>query len=147
MKYPPLLAVIFVAASAAAQSPRATARESTRTFATYPYDDPNPHPIVGRIYPYFRFDGFTDSARARGWKTVELENQYLKVLILPEIGGKIWAAIEKKSNRSFIYSNSVVKFRDIAMRGPWTSGGIEANYGIIGHTPTVASPVDFRVHC
>ena len=145
MKCHPLLAVVLVATPAAAQSPHATARESTRTFPTYPYDDPNPHPIVGRIYPYFRFDGFTDSARAKGWKTVELENQYLKILILPEIGGKIWAAIEKKSNRSFIYSNSVVKFRDIAMRGPWTSGGIEANYGIIGHTPTVASPVDYLV--
>ena len=122
MRYPLLMASALVATTAAAQAPRATVRESTRTFTTYPYSDPNPHPIVGRIYPYFRFDGFTDSARAQSWKTVELENQYLKVLILPEIGGKIWAAIEKKSDRSFIYFNSVVKFRDIAMRGPWTSG-------------------------
>jgi hypothetical protein len=36
-----------------------------------------------------------------------------------------------------------VKFRDVAMRGPWTSGGIEANYGIIGHTPNCATPVDY----
>ena len=146
MRYSTCLALVLMAAPAlAAQSPRATARESARTFTTYPYSDPNPHPIVGRIYPYFRFDGYTDSARSQSWKTVELENQYLKVLILPQIGGKIWAAIEKKSNRSFIYFNSVVKFRDIAMRGPWTSGGIEANYGIIGHTPTVAGPVDYLI--
>ena len=55
--------------------------------------------------------------------------------VLPEIGGKIWSAVEKSTGRSFIYDNHVVKFRDIAMRGPWTSGGIEPNYGIIGHTP------------
>lgn len=136
---------VSVPTPSAAQMTRAVARESTREFTTYPYDDPNPHPIVGRIYPYFRFDGFSDSGRVQRWKTVELENRYIRVLILPEIGGKIWAAIEKKSDRSFVYFNSVVKFRDIAMRGPWTSGGIEANYGIIGHTPTVASPVDYVV--
>ena len=80
----------------------------------------------------------------REWQVVELENAYLKVTVLPEIGGKIWSAIEKSTGRSFIYDNHVVKFRDIAMRGPWTSGGIEANYGIIGHTPNCATPVDYR---
>ncbi len=145
--------LVMIAAAGASRAARAqvapgagaTVRESTRVFTTYPYSDPNPHPIVGRIYPYFRFDGFTDTGRPKTWKTIELENRYLKLIILPEIGGKIWAAIEKKSNRSFIYFNSVVKFRDIAMRGPWTSGGIEANYGIIGHTPTVAGPVDYYI--
>ena len=39
----------------------------------------------------------------------------------------------------------MVKFRDVAMRGPWTSGGLEANYGIIGHTPNCATPVDYVV--
>jgi hypothetical protein len=65
------------------------------------------------------------------------------VTVLPEIGGKIWSAVEKSTGRSFIYENHVVKFRDIAMRGPWTSGGIEPNYGIIGHTPNCATPVDY----
>ncbi len=62
---------------------------------------------------------------------------------MPEVGGKIWSAIEKSTGRSFIYDNHVVKFRDIALRGPWTSGGIEPNYGIIGHTPNCATPVDY----
>src|SRR5258706_473234 len=43
----------------------------------------------------------------------------------------------------FLYYNHTIKFRDVAMRGPWTSGGIEANYGIIGHTPNCATPVDY----
>lgn len=49
----------------------------------------------------------------------------------------------KFTGRDFIYNNQVVKFRDVAMRGPWTSGGIEANYGIVGHTPNCATPVDY----
>ena len=101
--------------------------------------------MVGRIYPYYRFDGYTNAPVDREWTVVELENAYLKVWVLPDIGGKIWAAFEKSTGKSFIYYNQVVKFRDIAMRGPWTSGGIEANYGIVGHTPNCATPVDYVV--
>ena len=120
--------------------------EYNKAFTTYPFSDPNPIPDPSsKIYPYFRFDGFTDKPVQKEWKVVELENDFLKVMILPEVGGKIWAAIEKSTGKSFIYYNHVVKFRDVAMRGPWTSGGIEANYGIIGHTPNCATPVDYLV--
>jgi Tfp pilus assembly protein PilF len=121
----------------------ASVREYKKTFRTYPFSDPNPLPVFERIYPYFRFDRYTSDPVDRAWTVVELENRYLRVQLLPEIGGKIWTAIDKTSGRAFIYDNHVVKFRDIAMRGPWTSGGIEANYGIIGHTPNVATPVDY----
>ncbi len=120
-----------------------TVKEYKKTFTTYPYSDPDPVPDFSKIYPYFRFDGFTDKPVQKEWKVVELENDFIKVMILPEVGGKIWAAIEKSTNQPFIYYNHVIKFRDVAMRGPWTSGGIEANYGIIGHTPNCASPVDY----
>ncbi|MBK7351878.1 MAG: DUF5107 domain-containing protein [Gemmatimonadetes bacterium] len=136
------LLALLLPAVLTAQDP-ATIRETTREYPTYPFSDPNPIPVVGRIYPYFRFDGFARTAVPRKWKVVELENAYLRVTILPEIGGKIWDAVDKRSGRSFLYHNHAVKFRDIAMRGPWTSGGIEANYGIIGHTPNVATPVDY----
>jgi len=122
---------------------KATIREYTKVFKSYPFSDPDPVPEVGRIYPYYRFDGYTNSPVQKEWKVVELENNYIKVMILPEIGGKIWAAIEKTTGKPFIYYNHVVKFRDVAMRGPWTSGGIEPNYGIIGHTPNCATPVDY----
>jgi predicted Zn-dependent protease len=125
-----------------AQQP-ATVREYMQSFPTYAFSDPSPIPLLSPVYPYSRFDGFTDKAEQRQWKIVELQNDYIKVLITPEIGGKIWAAIEKRSGRPFIYYNHTVKFRDVAMRGPWTSGGLEANYGIIGHTPNCATPVDY----
>ena len=123
----------------------AVAQEYERAFPTYPYSDPDPVPTMSKFYPYFRYDGFTDSAVQKKWKVVELSNDYVQLLILPEIGGKVWAAIEKSTGKSFIYFNHVVKFRDVAMRGPWTSGGMEPNYGIMGHTPNCFSPVDYLV--
>ena len=126
-----------------AQSQTAKVKEYEQVFTTYPYSDPNPIPVLTSLYPYFRYDGFTDKPVQKSWKVVELENDYIKVMILPEVGGKIWTAIEKSTNRPFIYYNHAVKFRDLGMRGPYTSGGLELNYGIIGHTPNCATPVDY----
>ncbi len=110
---------------------------------TYPFGDPNPMANIGRIYPYFRFDGYSAKSSDLEWKTVVLENPYIKLWVFPEIGGKLWGAVEKSTQKEFIYFNKVVKFRNIAMRGPWTSGGVEFNFGLIGHAPTTASPVDY----
>ena len=126
-----------------AQDKPAAIRESTKAFTTYNFSDPNPIAEMAKIYPYYRFDGYTNTPAKKEWKIVELENDYIKVMVLPEIGGKIWTAWEKSTGKPFIYYNQVVKFRDVAMRGPWTSGGIEANYGIIGHTPNCATPMDY----
>ncbi|QEM10898.1 DUF5107 domain-containing protein [Mucilaginibacter rubeus] len=121
----------------------ASIREYTKAITTYPFSDPNPIPAFTNIYPYFRYDGFTDKPVQKEWKIVELENEYIRLTILPQIGGKIWSAVEKSTSKPIVYENHVVKFRDIAMRGPWTSGGIEPNYGIIGHTPNSVTPVDY----
>src|SRR5690606_5560705 len=143
MKYSILLVLSLVFSGAVAQYKAATIKEGTQTFPTYGFSDPNPIPEFGRIYPYFRFDGYEHRATPKTWKTVELENEFIKVLILPEVGGKIWTAWDKSTGKPFLYYNQVVKFRNVAMRGPWTSGGIEANYGIIGHTPNCSTPVDY----
>lgn len=127
----------------ASTAQNAVVRETTQTLTTYPFSDPDPVPKPGRIYPYFRYDGYTDKPVLKDWKFIELENDYIKVYITPEIGGKIWGAYEKSTNFPFIYFNHVVKFRDVAMRGAWTSGGIEINFGDIGHAPTVSAPVDY----
>jgi hypothetical protein len=143
MLLPLLVALLAAAPPVVAPAERATVREYRKTLRTYPFSDPDPVPTFGRIYPYFRFDGYTDRPVDREWTVVELENRWLRVTVMPEIGGKIWSAVEKSTGRSFLYANSVVKFRDVAMRGPWTSGGVEPNYGIIGHTPNCATPVDY----
>ncbi len=112
---------------------------------TYSFGDPDPVPNAGMLYPYWRFDGFTTKGEPRTWKMVVLENDYLRVKIFPQIGGKIWSVFDKTSGKEMFYDNDAVKFRDISMRGPWTSGGIEFNYGVIGHAPSCASDVDFKV--
>lgn len=112
---------------------------------TYGYSDPDPVPRTGRIYPYHRYQSFALEGEDRPWKMVVLENDFLRVKIFPQIGGKIWSVYDKKSSHELFYDNPVVKFRDISLRGPWTSGGIEFNYGIIGHAPSCSSPVDYKV--
>ncbi len=123
---------------------QAVVTETVETVKTYPFSDPDPVADPSDLfYPYFRFDGFSAKGIDRQWKVVSLENDYIKLTLFPEIGGKIWGAVDKTTGREFIYNNHVVKFRDIAMRGPWTSGGIEFNFGIIGHAPTSSTPVDY----
>ncbi|PSL45573.1 uncharacterized protein DUF5107 [Chitinophaga niastensis] len=124
-----------------------TAQISEKQFSlqTYPFSDPDPVPEPRKIFPYFRFDGYADKGTMQDWKMVEMENDYIKLWITPEIGGKIWGAIEKSTGKAFVYYNHAVKFRDIAMRGPWTSGGIEMNFGVIGHAPTSSTPVDYLI--
>lgn len=123
---------------------KATVRETMQSMQTYPFSDPDPSADPSDLfYPYFRFDGFAAKGVQKEWKTVELENAYIRLSLFPEIGGKIWGAVDKTSDKAFIYYNHAVKFRDIAMRGPWTSGGIEFNFGIIGHAPTSSTPVDY----
>jgi len=140
--------VVFLILSAGLMSlpgQEATVREEKVTFKTYPFSDPDPAPLIGPIYPYFRFQGYSRQGRPQDWSMVRLENPYIKALVAPEIGGKVWGAVEKSTGREFIYWNPVVKFREIAMRGPWTSGGVELNFGVIGHAPTTATPVDYAI--
>ena len=121
-----------------------TVSEETVELTTYPYNDPDVTPCPENdFYPYFKYDGYAHRGEPQSWETVVLENDYVRVTVMPAIGGKIWGAVEKSSGKEFIYFNHAVKFRNIAMRGPWTSGGIELNFGIIGHAPTTAAPVDY----
>jgi hypothetical protein len=121
--------------------------EEEQEFLTYGYNDPDPVAIhlnrVEKIYPYTPFEGYSKTGTKKKWKLVKLENDYVEVYVLPEAGGKIFGAIEKSTGKEFIYRNDVIKFRNIATRGPWTSGGVEFNFGIVGHHPATSSAVDY----
>ena len=120
-------------------------KEKQLKLNTYLFSDPNPVPEFGIIYPYFRFDGYAVKGHLQEHRMIILENPYIKLWITPDIGGKIWGALEKSTGKDFIYFNHAVKFRDVAMRGPWTSGGIEFNFGAIGHAPSCSTPVDYFI--
>jgi hypothetical protein len=140
-----ILCVFLIGCRNASSLDQAAIQEKSEVIKTYPFSDPDPVPILTRsnmwgrgakLYPYFFFDRFSKTGKDQEWKVIWMENPYIKVSILPQVGGKIWGAAEKLSNKDFIYTNHVLKFREIALRGPWTSGGIEFNFGIIGHTPS-----------
>ena len=131
---------------AASSSTPARITEEIRVLETYPFSDPNPIPILAsdrRLYPYHTFEGYSNTSEPREWKVVKMENDLIEVFVLPEVGGKVWGAVVKATGHEFIYRNEVMKFRDIALRGPWTSGGVEFNFGVIGHTPATATHVDY----
>jgi tetratricopeptide (TPR) repeat protein len=77
------------------------------------------------IYPYALNDVISDEKADRPWKTVTLENEYIKLCVMPEIGGKLYYATDKSNGYNFIYKNNVVKPSNIGMLGAWVSGGIE----------------------
>jgi len=129
-----------------------SATEGYQTIKTYPYSDPNPLPamainkMVSSFYPYFMIDGYTNRGVNKKWKVVTLENNFITVTVLPEVGGKVMGAIEKTTGNEFVFQNHVMKFRAIGTRGPWTSGGIEHNFGLdLGHAPWAAAPVDYVI--
>lgn len=132
----------MVALSAAA----ASVKVGEMTLPTYMFSDPDPVPKTSAdCYPYFRYDGYTANPAPKAWKTATLESDRLRVVVTPEVGGKIWGAYDLKTGVDFIYFNHVAKFRDISMRGPWASGGIEFNFGKMGHEPYTSAPVDWCV--
>ena len=102
---------------------------------TYVVSPPDKNPIFFRgesyqgaskyIYPYGMNDVISDEKTDKAWKTVTLENEYIKLCVTPEIGGKLYYATDKSNGYNFVYKNNVVKPSNIGMLGAWVSGGIE----------------------
>ncbi len=143
-----LLIAFLVLLSQVLPGQKASITVETRDILTYPYSDPNPVPIIterrDEIFPYHSFNGYSLKGQMQKWKVIKLENDYIEVWVMPTDGGKIWGAIEKSTGKEFVYRNEVMKYRNISMRGPWTSGGIELNFGYIGHNPSTCVPVDYK---
>ena len=93
-----VLLVLSLPFSLYAQEKPAVVTEAPRVLKTYPFSDPDPLPILTtnpKIYPYHRFDGYSLEGKPQTWKTVKLENDYVEVYVLPEVGGKVWGALER----------------------------------------------------
>lgn len=94
-----------------------------------------PHPVIDKVY---------DVKENKEWVALFLENEYLKIMILPELGGRIQMAYDKTNNYHFIYYNQVIKPALVSLAGPWISGGIEFNWPQ-HHRPSTFEPVDFSI--
>ena len=98
----------------------------------------------GHIYPYPAQDKLTYVREAKTYKMLYLENKYVKIGVLPEIGGRVFYALDKTDNYKFLYSASVVKPGLVGMLGAWLDGGIEWNVPH-HHRPSVYMPVQYKL--
>ena len=85
-----------------------------------------------------------DVREKREYTLLTLENEYIELGILPELGGKIWYANDKKNGYEFFYKNNVVKPALIGVLGSWTSGGLEFNWPF-HHRASTFMPVDYYI--
>ena len=121
------------------------------TIPTYEVGKPEKNPMFlekrvyqgssGVVYPYPVIESISDEKVDKEWKAVWLENEYIKVMILPELGGRIQMAYDKIKQRHFVYYNHVIKPALVGLTGPWISGGIEFNWPQ-HHRPSTYLPVD-----
>lgn len=124
------------------------------TIPTYKIGQPEKNPMFlekrvyqgssGVVYPHPVIEHIADSKTDQEYTAVFLENEYLKIMILPELGGRIQRAYDKVKQRDFIYYNQVIKPALVGLAGPWISGGIEFNWPQ-HHRPSTYSPVDFTI--
>jgi tetratricopeptide (TPR) repeat protein len=132
---------------AEAEEPRVRAWFEDVVIPTYNLDPDDVNPRFFElentiIYPYTMQDNLTTTKTDRTYRAAFLENEYLRVMCLPEIGGRIQSVYDKRRGEEMFYHNHVIKPGLIALRGAWVSGGIEWNRGPTGHTVTSFSPVD-----
>lgn len=115
-------------------------------------EDPNPMFLEkrvyqgssGAVYPYGVIDTLTGKREVREYQAVWMENDFLRVMLLPELGGRIHSAFDKVKQRDFVYQNEVIKPALVGLLGPWISGGIEFNWPQ-HHRPTTFMPVDCTI--
>jgi tetratricopeptide (TPR) repeat protein len=123
---------------------------------TYLAGEPNRNPMFlekrvyqgssGRVYPYPVIDRISDQRVEESHPVVFLENDYLKLMVMPRFGGRIQYAYDKTNNYPFIYHNRVIKPALVGLAGPWLSGGIEFNWPQ-HHRPGTYCPVDYAIRC
>lgn len=98
----------------------------------------------GRVYPYPINENLSRVKEDKSYKMVYLENEYIKIDVLPEIGGRLWGALDKTDQYDFIYRQHVVKPALIGMLGAWLEGGIEWNFPH-HHRANAYMPVDYDI--
>lgn len=121
---------------------------------TYEMGKPEKNPIFlekrvyqgssGAVYPHPVIEKISDTRTDKEWQAIWLENDYLKIMILPELGGRVQMAYDKMKQRHFVYYNEVIKPALVGLTGPWISGGIEFNWPQ-HHRPSTYDPVDFTI--
>ncbi|MCS3443232.1 DUF5107 domain-containing protein [Microbacterium phyllosphaerae] len=121
---------------------------------TYEPDAPSTYPMYldqrvyqgssGRVYPMPFIERIASAPVRRRWNAVHIENAYLRLMILPELGGRIHVAYDKTTGYDFFYRNNVIKPALVGLTGPWMSGGVEFNWPQ-HHRPATFLPVESTI--
>jgi len=128
--------------------------EETVVIPTYPVGEKEKNPVFlekrvyqgssGVVYPHAVIEKIHDEKVDKYYRALFIENEYIRIMVLPELGGRIQMAYDKVKERHFIYYNSVIKPALVGLTGPWISGGIEFNWPQ-HHRPSTFEPVDATI--
>ncbi len=128
--------------------------EETVTIPTYRIGKPEKNPMFfekrvyqgssGKVYPYPFYEKVFDEKYDEQYRVVFLENEFIKLMVMPSFGGRIQYAYDKTNDYAFIYHNHVIKPALVGLTGPWLSGGIEFNWPQ-HHRPGTFLPVDYKL--
>src|SRR5688572_24593037 len=145
----PLLVLALLAAADPAPGP-VRAFEGHIDLPTYEEGLPDVNPPFDLFetrrlnYPYTLRENLTDTRTVARWRALFLENEYLKVTVLPDLGGHLYSCVDKATGEDLFYANTSIKKARVAHRGAWTALGIEFNFPV-SHNWVTASPVDYAL--
>jgi tetratricopeptide (TPR) repeat protein len=121
---------------------------------TYMPATPDPNPLFlekrvyqgssGRVYPLPVIDRVDTEPQVHQWKAAHIENEFIRLMILPEIGGRIQIGLDKLNGYDFFYRQNVIKPALVGLAGPWISGGVEFNWPQ-HHRPATFMPVELTI--
>lgn len=124
------------------------------TIDTYDVEPPDVYPAYldrrvyqgssGRVYPLPFYERVCAEKGPKDWQAVHLENRYIRLMVLPELGGRIHFALDKTRDYDFFYRNNVIKPALVGVTGPWLSGGVEFNWPQ-HHRPATYLPVSWTI--
>lgn len=128
--------------------------EEETLIPTYGIGEPDRNPMFlekrvyqgssGKVYPHPVIDKIEDEKKPQSYRMVILENEYVRIEIMPELGGRIYRALDKTNDYDFVYYNRVIKPALVGLAGPWISGGIEFNWPQ-HHRPNTYGPVEYKL--
>jgi len=138
-------------AKAVVNAPVVRAWSEPIVLPTYNPEPPDKNPMFlqrrvyqgssGKVYPLPFYDRISDQRQPRTWQAAYIENEFLRVMVLPELGGRIHAALDKTNGYDLLYRQESIKPALVGLAGPWISGGIEFNWPQ-HHRPATFMPCD-----
>lgn len=128
--------------------------EEETSIPTYGIGEPDRNPMFlekrvyqgssGKVYPHPVIDKIEDEKKPQSYRMVIMENEYVRIEIMPQLGGRIYRALDKTNDYDFVYYNRVIKPALVGLAGPWISGGIEFNWPQ-HHRPNTYGPVEYKL--